>query len=248
MSEDENLAAFAPENPLETAMVAAAEDPQRFDDFMSALREGDVMVPGQKPVDHEGERVTEGDENISLPVVDWQGHAAVPVFSSVGRLRRAVPEAPSYMAFHFSDLAANWTDHWMILNPGNEVGIPLPPELIRGETDRVTLDAGSEIVIGEPAVIPGALIATIVALLRGRPEVVAAHCAEVLIPGAVRPELVVGLELDDPSEFESLATAFTRELQQRGSIGAGFCLVQRDHPDTIAAWMIERDQPLHRRG
>ena len=240
---------FTPENDVERAMVAAAQDNQRFGEFLTALRAGDVFVPGREPLDSPEERPIEPDEDIVLPVVEWQGQPSVPVFSSLTRLQHAVPDAPSYMAFHFSDLAEHWGDQWMIVNPGNPVGVPLSPELVRGETDVLRIPAGSDLVIGEPAAIDERVTAAIESRTEEDPRITAAHVAEVILsPEATQPQLIIGLEVADGADGKSVFEEMVEEITRRGVGGAaGVVLVDPAEPNAIAQWMLERDQPVYRR-
>jgi hypothetical protein len=239
---------FIPENDLERAMVAAAEDGGRFGEFLAALRAADIFLPGRETLDTPHQQPITDDEEIVLPVVDWQGQESVPVFSSLTRLQAAVPDAPSYMAFHFSDLAEAWGDHWMILNPGNPVGLPLSPAMIRGETDRLTIPAGSEVIIGEPAAVDPRVTAAIAARAQADDHIAAAHVAEVILSAAAeKPQLVVGIEVVAGADAEPVLSGMLEELTASGTAGsAGVVLVDRADPNAMARWMLDRDQPVYR--
>ena len=236
---------FAPENDLERAMVAAAQDTSQFAAFLVALRAGDLYVPGKDELEEPREQPLGEEEDVVLPVVEWQGQPSVPVFSSLTRLRTAVPDAPSYMAFHFKDLAERWGDHWMILNPGNAVGLPLSPAMIRGETDTLSIPAGTDIVIGEPAAVDARVAATLRARVDTDERIVAAHLAEVILSEAAeRPQLVIGLEVADIATGDDVVAAMVEDLGRAGTgATAGVVLVVRSQPNPVAAWMLQRDRP-----
>lgn len=239
----EEIEGFEPENAVEETMLAAARDPERFGDFLEALRAGDIFIPRHEEADDD-----EDGDTITLPLVRWEGREAVPVFSSLTRLHTAIPDCERYMAFHFADLASRWGEHWMILNPGNAVGLPLSPAAVRGEAEREVVDAGTELMIGEPATLPPGLREAVVAHASDEPLIVAAHVAQVYLAGEGegRLELVVGIEIAPGADARQIAEVAARRLRDAGTV-AGVMVVDRDHPNTIARWMLERDVALWRR-
>ena len=241
---------FVPENPLEEAMVAAAADPARFAAFLDLLRESDVFVPGrdwqEQPVPDEP------PDSIDLPVVEWQGRLGVPVFTSVTRLRAVIEERVTVMAFNFRDLAAIWRgDIWMLVNPGAALGIPLSPSQVRDEpSTTVDIPAGTQVMVGEPAVEPRVLLDRVSEVCAGHPEILVAHRAEVIfeVPGEV-PHAAIGLELEHRvASPEAYCRALVAEIRKGGPMPEfDLMVVDPDSPGPIERHMVEKQAPFYRR-
>jgi hypothetical protein len=241
------LPGFEPENDLESAMLAAARQPERFAEFLALLHQADVYIPGRDPVGEEGPIAP---ETVTLPVVEWEGRDAVPVFSSLSRLRQAVDSVPSYMAFHFSDLAALWQEQWMLLNPGVALGLPLSPAQVRGDVDAGTPVgvARTAPYVGEPAVENQPLIAAVVAACERIPAVLEAHRAQIFgaDPGE-RPRLAVGLVIS-PGIDSELAVGHVRDsISGVAADPVDIIVIDAADPGPVGGHMLRAGRPFFHR-
>jgi hypothetical protein len=88
-----------------------------------------ALLPTAPPPD--GEEVPEG--SISLPVIEQDGQRFIPVFTSEESMRAAGGEVETASRLPMAELAANWPsdDIWLAVNPTDEDGVGLPPQIVR---------------------------------------------------------------------------------------------------------------------
>ncbi len=150
-------------------------------------------------------------------------------------------------------LARVWpADAWMALNPRSEASAILGPDEVAGlpgEPPAAASNPSEErFAVGEPAEEPEELIKLVGRYCRSRPEVVAAYRALVLVdaPGR-RPQLVVGVELDEGADVERVLRGLEATGRESGVPSLGLVPVRRDRPGTVARYMLERTEPIYRR-
>jgi hypothetical protein len=101
-------------------------DPQAL---LHELATSIALLPQQAPP--EGEETPEGA--IALPVIEQDGTKYVPVFTSEEALRAAGADVTTALRIPLVELAASWPTEnlWLAVNPANEDGLALPPEVVR---------------------------------------------------------------------------------------------------------------------
>lgn len=114
--------------PTESAISAGMASGDT-DAVMRAVANSDVVVPQASVAP--GEEAPEG--SLSLPVIEQDGTAYVPVFTSEETMHTAAPDLGGAVAVSAAELGANWPsdDLWMAVNPGTEDGLTLPPDAVR---------------------------------------------------------------------------------------------------------------------
>jgi hypothetical protein len=115
----------APDEGLGDAGPRVA-DPQAL---LHELATSIALLPQQAPP--EGEETPEGA--IALPVIEQDGTKYVPVFTSEEALRAAGADVTTALRIPLVELAASWPTEnlWLAVNPANEDGLALPPEVVR---------------------------------------------------------------------------------------------------------------------
>jgi hypothetical protein len=70
---------------------------------------------------------------IALPVMEQDGTQFVPVFTSQETLVEAGADPEQAVAVPLAQLGAGWPDDdlWLAVDPGDEGGIALPPDVVR---------------------------------------------------------------------------------------------------------------------
>lgn len=231
-----------PANPVESALVAAMRDPSRAEALFEALAEADVWVPlpeGGNPADSE----------LTLPTTEIDGRPYVPVFSSEEEFRRIAGPMACTVA-PMREFARGMPPHVGIaVNPGGEVGIPIPPpgvlELARpaGSGPR-----GARVRLYEPDQEPMDFLIAAAAEFTHVPVVLSARRGLGVIENDP-PCLFIGVELDRWQEEDRLAAVGALER----ALGRAACpwpvnVVLLDvAQDPVGDWMLERTQPFYLR-
>ena len=88
--------AFEPENPLEEALVRAADEPQARPEFFRRLMEASVFVPGAlNRTSDAGAHLLPGDK-FDIAIIRHTGRNYHPVFTSLARLKTFAPDEERY--------------------------------------------------------------------------------------------------------------------------------------------------------
>ncbi|MBW3650398.1 MAG: enhanced serine sensitivity protein SseB [Actinobacteria bacterium] len=236
---------------LEAAVAAAARDPGHRAELRQALWDAELLVTLPEPPGAPAQALGEG--TLALPVVESGGRRYVPVFTSPEGLRRYVPEDVPTAVLTGRALARAWpADAWMALNPRSQAGAILGPDEVAGLPGAPPAgqpDQSEErFAVGEPAEEPEEVIELVRRYCRSRPEVLTAYRALVLVdaPGR-RPQLVVGVELDEGADVDLVLRGLEATGRERGVPSLRLVPIRRDRPGNVARYMLERTEPIYRR-
>ncbi|NYI06534.1 enhanced serine sensitivity protein SseB C-terminal domain-containing protein [Allostreptomyces psammosilenae] len=116
-----------PENELEHALVAALGNPHAVPDLVEVLSRSPVWVPLPGGPGPGG---SPGASGLNVPTTRIGDGRYVPVFSSDEQFRRAAGGMAGTLAPAWEFARGLPPDIGMVINPGGEVGIPLPPEAV----------------------------------------------------------------------------------------------------------------------
>lgn len=109
-------------------MLAALVDPDRMPAFLEALAESELLLPLEDPPPG---RDVAPHGRVRFPVVEIEGRTGVAAYTSPTRLLRGRPDVTATLRLPGRRLADLWdTDHSLLLNPGAELGIELPPQTV----------------------------------------------------------------------------------------------------------------------
>jgi hypothetical protein len=237
---------FRPENALEETLLRTYETGD-FELLLRTLAIADVYLPAEDGPDKE-ERLTahEGDE-LPLPVLESDdGTRLVPVFSSLAQLARIRPGG-GYRRLTGHALASIMpTDLGLALNPGGQLGLPIPPEQVSRITTLPPPDGGeSEFLLGEPREEPTRLLETIGRFAEGRSDIRVAYRALLVRRPGAEPEHVIGLELDADADAKDVVDAAADAARGAGLDHLGFVPLQPGvEAGQIGRFMLTRTKPF----
>jgi hypothetical protein len=218
-----------------------------YADAVQQLRDGRLDPPGflevlartqlWVPV---GATATDGSGGMQLWVFDWQGRPHGAVFSSAERMA-GFGNTQAHVVLSGQELAATWpSDLAVAVDPGSPEGLVLPGEAMASVAvaAREAVQAGSPVVIGEPATRPPEHVrdALLAACLRtdgvrqawlfelhqerlGSRLVAGVQLAEGAEEAAVMPALAEvvasGLSPEEPLDLLVLSGAMLDDVRQR---------------------------------
>lgn len=170
---------------LDQALEKAALDPSAQLEFLHILSESDVYVIGQV-VGSDGAAGTgtiEAGQQIEVSNVDIEGVPHVPFFTTLDKLSKFAPGA-SYLRLNTCDLFNVAAGASFVLNLGSNFGKAFTPDEAAGiangtrlQTSSRTVEQPEEVMIGEPADRPEALLELLHRIFEARPAVLRAWLA-----------------------------------------------------------------------
>jgi hypothetical protein len=230
-----------PANPVESALVAAMRDPSRTEALFEALAAGDVWVPlpeGGSPEDHE----------LTLPTTWIDDRPYVPVFSSEEEFRRLAGPMACTVAPLREFARGLPPDVGIAVNPGGEVGIPIPPPGVL-ELARVPgSQRGARVRLYEPPEEPMDFLIAAAAEFTHVPVVLSARRGLGVVENDP-PCLFIGVELDRWQEEDRLAAlgALERALTRAASPWPVNVVLLDVAQDPVGDWMLGQTQPFYLR-
>lgn len=233
-----------PANHVEQCLAAALHDPARTGELLAVLADAEVWVPlpaGGSPQDTE----------LTLPTTEIDGMPYVPVFSSEEQLRRAAGLMPFTVA-PVREFARGLPPHvGMAVNPGGEVGIPIPPQgVLELSRPQGAGSMGARVTLAEPepAEEPYVFLAAAAEEFAVTPVVLTARRALGVVESDA-PCLFVGVELDRWQEEDRRATvaALERAVARAGSPWPVNLVLVDLAQDPIGDWMLDAVRPFYER-
>ncbi|MCF2528645.1 enhanced serine sensitivity protein SseB C-terminal domain-containing protein [Yinghuangia soli] len=233
-----------PANHVERCLVAAMQDPARTGELIDALADAEIWVP-----------LPEGggpqDDELTLPTTEIGGLPYVPVFSSEEQFRR-IAGPMAFTVAPVREFARGLPPHIGIaVNPGGEVGIPIPPQGVL-EVARVpgAGSMGARVTLAEPtpAEEPYVLLAAAAEEFARTPVVLTARRGLGVVESDA-PCLFIGLELDRWQEEDrrDAIGALERAVGRAGSPWPVSLVLIDLAQDPVADWMLASVQPFYER-
>ncbi|MFI5317705.1 MAG: enhanced serine sensitivity protein SseB C-terminal domain-containing protein [Myxococcota bacterium] len=245
---------FVPENDLERALVAAANDPASEPQFYRTLPDSKLFV-----MDHSaeqwpaGESITDAPRALSLGRVDIDGVPHVPVFSALSRLQSFVKVPGSQIGLAARVLLCALRGSYVALNPGSVYGKSLAPREISELLDGSIFSAQSrlpssshQVFFGQPAQYPHHLIDPLKRLFASRQDVRAAYLAHYYDPTREEPAHTL-IGVDASGDWKSVvgdAVLVLRRVRRQGEI-VDFIPIAED--DGRSRYMVEQTSPFFQR-
>ncbi|MFT3805636.1 enhanced serine sensitivity protein SseB C-terminal domain-containing protein [Arenimonas sp.] len=236
----------------------AATEPAARPAFYDALLASTVYVIGRVGDDAsatQGEATLAAGDQVQLQ--NWNrpdGSPVIPFFSSLDTLRQGIAEECPYLALPARSLFEMTQGAELVLDPGSDYGKEFTPDeignllasgLSRSAKTR-TVEKSTQVLLGQPAQPPEAMMASLRALFSQRPQVSRAFLALMHDGSAAEPpHLVIGIETDDEDE---------RVFQEAGNVAADQArgepvdLVRvSGHDEGIASYFLRDCPPFYRR-
>ncbi|MYV99522.1 enhanced serine sensitivity protein SseB [Streptomyces sp. SID3343] len=230
-----------PANPVESALVAAMRDPSRAEALFEALAAGDVWVPlpaGGSREDHE----------LTLPTTWIDGGPYVPVFSSEEEFRRLAGPMECTVAPLREFARGLPPEVGIAINPGGEVGIPIPPPGVLELARTSGSGRGARVRLYEPPEEPMDFLIAAAAEFTHVPVVLSARRGLGVVENDP-PCLFIGVELDRWQEEDRLAAlgALERALGRAASPWPVNVVLLDVAQDPVGDWMLGQTQPFYLR-
>ena len=177
---------FVPENDLEYALMRAAKDPAARPEFYRLLLSSDLfIIASVRGLKFSGAATSiEPGEQIEIARGDMNGKPFHPVFSSLKRLEENNRDGAEWLSFDGRALFEMTKGATFVLNPGSDYGKELLAEEIAWmlsptNARQIQIDKPTQVLIGQPAVYPQALVDALRAHFATRPEVSAAYLVQI---------------------------------------------------------------------
>ncbi|MGA8120227.1 enhanced serine sensitivity protein SseB [Rouxiella badensis] len=252
------------ENELERLLRLSVTQAAYRPAFYQKLLESTVWVLGDA-----GQEASEIQQDISagseLNLLHWEkqdGSSIIPVFSSVEVLERAVAgeseDEQSFVALPARILFEMTQGEELFLNPKSEYGKELYPSEITmllntgglAAPAELTLDAESQLLIGQPEEYPSAMVDALTTLFSQKKPVRRAFLALIHDKAAdPQPNLLVGVEADGTeAEVDAL-------IREAGNVAAetspddspvDFCIVNEKERG-LSHYLVSHTQPFYQR-
>lgn len=213
------------DNILEIALELAASEPAHRPEFFRLLLEATVFIlasSGQLEGQEEGPVTLK--KNTQIEVTNWvkpDGSRVIPFFSSLRALRLAVTADEKYIALPARTFFEITRGAALILNPRSPVGKEFTPteiealltEGVNQAATPIVVQAATEVLLGQPANYPNALVASLTTLLANHANVKAAYLAQMFDRTRdEKPHLIIGIEAE--GDFENI-------VREAGVVAAG---------------------------
>lgn len=247
------------DNVLEIALELAASEPADRPEFYRLLLESTIFILGSSG------QLTEADEglitlkaNTQIQVVNWvrpDGSSVIPFFTSLRTLQLAITGDEKYLALPARTFFEITRGAELILNPRSEFGKEFKPAevealLAAGVSQVATpmvLEKPTEVLLGQPANYPQAMVASLTTLLARHSNVKAAYLA--LMHDRSRdekPHLIVGIEAD--GDFENVIREAGTVAADTAPAGEPVDLTRVIRGESgIARYFFEEAKPFYQR-
>lgn len=199
----------ADENALTQALRLAASEPAHRPAFYRTLLAATVYIIGGSEGDDGAGTLAPGSE---LQIQHWialDGEPVIPFFSSLEALQRALDTPGRYTALPARALFEMTSGERLVLDPYADHGKEFLPDEIEAlladgngqQVQHRVVDRATQVVLGQPAQYPDAMVAALRTLLGTHPQVHAAWLAQMYDASQdSEPHLLVGIEGDGDLE------------------------------------------------
>jgi hypothetical protein len=190
---------FVPENELEAALMRAATDAAARPEFCHLLVASDLFLIGRTDAVSNGDpHILPAGGHLEIASIVEKGRAYHPIFSSLRRLREYLEQPDNYVRLNGRDLFECTRGAALRLNPGSDYGKTFFPEEIENllhpeRASPVVIHKPTQVLIGQPAIYPHALVDALGQAFARLPEVLSAYLVQVAFPDGP-PHPLIGVE------------------------------------------------------
>jgi hypothetical protein len=241
---------------LERSLERAAQEPAYRPAFYRDLLAAIVFVVGDAASSSEPGMLEPGSNLHIVGEVDANGARFIPFFSSLDKLLGFIHSERNYIALPSKSLFEITRGERLVLNPGASWGKEfLPAEieaLLSSGTsvlpERRTIERAKNVMLGQPADYPAAMVASLSKCFVENESVVAGYLALMHDPSLDQhPHLLVGIEAD--GDFEAVARDAGVVISATTPHGEPVDIVQvRAGEGGVSEYMLKSTVPFfHRR-
>ena len=240
--------AFQPENELETALLAAARNPDSIFRLQRLMLNSDLLVLGVVEGQEDATQKVSLDPGGKLKLVigERNGEKFLPIFTSMTRMQAYLKEEGKFLSVNGHSLLDLTRGAPVTINPGSEHARDFTPDEIAQMLESPALQERSKIDLSQEVYPPG-MVEVLTALFAKHPQVAAAWMIRVAFannPGQHQP--LVGIETSGDM------AALMHEIQQAAETslpGLVFDIqrVDRKKPLGMAETMLQHE-PFYERG
>jgi len=198
---------FEPQNDLERSLMKAATDPSHRPQFHRDLLASDVYFvnAGDESLDVQDGVLQPGS---NIPMQSWQrdGEEWLPIFSSLPRLQQSLQAEAKYLQLNARSFFEITRGANVILNPdleygkeftATEIDVMLDGSIFRAGQG-YTVQQDTQVLLGQPAEYPTALVNALTRLFAQQRTVKAAYLAHLFNPARDEcPHTLIGIEVAD---------------------------------------------------
>jgi hypothetical protein len=211
------------DNVLEIALELAASEPAHRPEFYRLLLESTIFIFGSSASEQLEEGPVTLKANTQIQVTNWvrpDGSSVIPFFTSLRALQLAITSDETYLALPARTFFEITRGAELILNPRSEFGKEFTPNEVetllaeginQAATARV-VEKDTQVLLGQPAQYPDAMVTSLTTLLAKHSNVKAAYLALMHNPSEDdKPHLIVGIEAH--GDFENV-------IREAGTVAA----------------------------
>ncbi|SMB99316.1 hypothetical protein SAMN00120144_0128 [Hymenobacter roseosalivarius DSM 11622] len=249
------MPAFEPLNRLEEMLLLAAADPDARPDFYRALLQEDVLVLTQP---QEGQPAGEIPVTQNMEVQLQVLHdGKIPVFTAPERIfdSNVVKEEVPYLRLSGFDLFQMVQGADCALNPfsslgklfmANEVAELLSGHLFEAPAHQIPPD--TQILLGQPAEFPTALVESLSTYAAGQPLIRAIYLAQMQLPDSAEPaRLLLGFEVEgeDTAFLQEVGAVIQHHLDASHQF-VDIVLINPDSEEPLSHYFYQ-NEPIYKR-
>jgi hypothetical protein len=230
-----------PSNAVEKVLMALRIGQVEGDSLLEALAKADLWVP-----------LPAGASNGqgALPIMVIEDAPYVAVYTSEEQFRRGAGNMGCAVTPGGDFARSLPPELGLAVNPGGDVGLPIHAAampLIRGEGS--TVPSGTQIMLGEPAEEPLALLKALRTAFAAVREITSARRAWGVIGDGADGSLVLGIGLSpDHQQARKAALDAVKAALREASVPYGVDSVfLDDSADPLVAWLLENTSPFYTR-
>lgn len=196
---------FQPENNLERILMIAASDPSARLDFYKELINSDIYVIHIKDEEDFHEGVLKEGTKIKLLHVEINNKLYIPIFTSLRRLQESIEQEVNYLSMNSIDFFNLIRGADVFLNPSSSYGkefseIEIESILngsIFANIDSYEVKEDTQVMVGQPAIVPEELIHELSNLFATMKEIKCAYNAHFFNPQMdEKPHTLIAIEMD----------------------------------------------------
>jgi hypothetical protein len=205
------MTSFEPQNPLESALMKAAQDPAARPQFLRVLLESKVLIEAVGPRPKTVKGMTTETAQIQVKGIHFNGRPCIPFFTSDARLPAGTP----YVLLGCKELFHMMRGRTFVMNPGAPYGKEFFADEITQLLDgtaflpeqKLVVPNEAEWLIVEPTDYPDELVAALSRFYATKPQVKRAWIAHYQNAPSTEGQgsLLVALDLSDAKAIEGLA-------------------------------------------